>query len=145
MKKRYLVATHGELAKGFQSSLNILADKGNSIEIINAYVTDEDYTSQIVEFIQSVEQDEQAIIFTDLFGGSVNQRVLAEVLTQKKENIFIISNANLAILLTLIVGSEEEKLTDALISDAIEESQVRLVQTSMPTEDETFFYEEEKE
>ncbi|AYW44834.1 PTS sugar transporter subunit IIA [Tetragenococcus koreensis] len=139
MKKRYLVATHGELAKGFQSSLNILADKGNSIEIINAYVTDEDYTSQIVEFIQSVEQDEQAIIFTDLFGGSVNQRVLAEVLTQKKENIFIISNANLAILLTLIVGSEEEKLTDALISDAIEESQVRLVQTSMPTEDETFF------
>lgn len=139
MKKSYLVATHGELAKGFQSSLNILADKGNSIEIINAYVTDEDYTSQIVEFIQSVEQDEQAIIFTDLFGGSVNQRVLAEVLTQKKENIFIISNANLAILLTLIVGSEEEKLTDALISDAIEESQVRLVQTSMPTEDETFF------
>ncbi len=139
MKKRYLVATHGELAKGFQSSLNILADKGSSIEIINAYVTEEDYTSQIIEFVQEIQQDEQAIIFTDLFGGSVNQKVLVEVLTQKKENIFIISNTNLAVLLTLIVGSEEEKLTAELIQEAIEESQVKLVPTSQTVEKDTFF------
>lgn len=139
MKKRYLVATHGELANGFQSSLNILADKGNSIEVINAYVTQEDYTSKIIEFIQEIKQDEQAIIFTDLFGGSVNQKVLAEVLTQKRENIYIISNANLAILLTLIVGHEEEELTESLITNAIEESQVKLVQTSMEKENEPFF------
>jgi len=139
MKKRYLVATHGELAKGFQSSLNILADKGSSIEIINAYVTEEDYTSQIVEFVQGIQQEEQAIIFTDLFGGSVNQKVVAEVLTQKKENIFIISNTNLAVLLTLIVGSEEEKLTTELIQEAIEESQVKLVPTSQTVEKDTFF------
>ncbi|GMA08821.1 PTS mannose transporter subunit IIA [Tetragenococcus halophilus subsp. flandriensis] len=139
MKKRYLVATHGKLAKGFQSSLNILADKGSSIEIINAYVTEEDYTSQIVAFVQGIQQDEQAIIFTDLFGGSVNQKVLAEVLTQKKENIFIISNTNLAVLLTLIVGSEEENLTAELIQEAIKESQVKLVPTSQTVEKDTFF------
>lgn len=139
MKKRYLVATHGKLADGFQSSLNILADKGKSIEVINAYVTDEDYTPKITEFVQGIQQDEQAIIFTDLFGGSVNQKVVAEVLTQKKENIFIISNTNLAVLLTLIVGSEEEKLNAELIQEAIEESQVKLVLTSQTVEKDTFF------
>lgn len=84
------MATHGKLADGFQSSLNILADKGKSIEVINAYVTDEDYTPKITEFVQGIQQDEQAIIFTDLFGGSVNQKVVAEVLTQKKKKIFLL-------------------------------------------------------
>lgn len=139
MKKRYLVATHGKLAEGFQSSLNILADKGNQIEVINAYITEEDYTSKVIEFIQQIKQNEQAIIFTDLFGGSVNQKVVAEILTQKKENIYVISNTNLGILLTLIIGHEEDKLTDELITRAIAESQVKLVKTKMEKENETFF------
>ncbi|GAA3009522.1 PTS sugar transporter subunit IIA [Tetragenococcus solitarius] len=139
MKKRYLVATHGKLAEGFQSSLNILADKGNQIEVVNAYVTEEDYTPKIIEFIQQIKQNEQAIIFTDLFGGSVNQKVVAEILTQKKENIYVISNTNLSIVLTLIIGHEEEKLTDELITRAIEESQVKLVKTKMGKENESFF------
>ena len=49
--RKYLIATHGELAKGFQSSLNILADKGNDFQVINAYIIDEDYTPAIDEFI----------------------------------------------------------------------------------------------
>jgi len=139
MKKRYLVATHGKLAEGFQSSLNILADKGNQIEVINAYITEEDYTSKVIEFIQQIKQNEQAIIFTDLFGGSVNQKVVAEILNQKKENIYVISNTNLGILLTLIIGHEEDELTDELITRAIAESQVKLVKTKMEKENETFF------
>lgn len=136
MRKKYLVATHGELAKGFQSSLNILTDKGKSIDTINAYVSDEDYTDQIVEFIQSVQPDEQAVIFTDLFGGSVNQKVVAEIVTVAKKNIFVVSNANLAILLTLIVDNEELELTGDMIVKAIEESQVRLVPTALSDEEE---------
>jgi len=139
MEKRYLVATHGKLASGFQSSLNILADKGKNIEVIDAYVTEEDYTARITEFVQKVGPEDQAIIFTDLFGGSVNQKVFAEVLTQKRENIYIISNTNLAILLTLVVGNQEEDLTEQLILNAIEESQVKLVQTDITKENETFF------
>lgn len=139
MEKKYLVATHGKLASGFQSSLNILADKGKNIEVIDAYVTEEDYTTKITEFVQKVGPEDQAIIFTDLFGGSVNQKVFAEVLTQKRENIYIISNTNLAILLTLIVGNQEEDLTEQLILNAIEESQVKLVQTNITKENETFF------
>ena len=133
------MATHGKLADGFQSSLNILADKGKSIEVINAYVTDEDYTPKITEFVQGSTLFPYTTLFRSLFGGSVNQKVVAEVLTQKKENIFIISNTNLAVLLTLIVGSEEEKINAELIQEAIEESQVKLVPTSQTVEKDTFF------
>ena len=31
MKRKFLIASHGNLAKGFQSSLDILADKGKEL------------------------------------------------------------------------------------------------------------------
>lgn len=131
MKKKYLVATHGELAKGFQSSLNILADRGDELTVINAYMTDEDFTPAIIQFIESVGEEEQGLIFTDLFGGSVNQKVVMEVLTIQKDNVFVISNANLAIVLSLLFLAEDQVLSDALIQEMITESQVQLVQTTI--------------
>ncbi|MBX8938904.1 PTS mannose transporter subunit IIA [Enterococcus gilvus] len=132
MKKKFLVATHGQLASGFQSSLTILADKGAEIEVIDAYVTNEDYTSIITDFISSVELDEQGVIFTDLFGGSVNQKVVTELILSKKEQIFIVSNTNLAIILTLVLAAEDEIFTQQSINDALKESQVCLVTTQLP-------------
>ena len=111
MKTKFLIASHGNLAKGFQSSLDILADKGKELAVINAYVTPEDYTPIIQTFLQSLGTEEQAIILTDLYGGSVNQKIVQEVMTTKPDNVFIISNANLAIALSLIFLKEGEKLT----------------------------------
>lgn len=136
MKRNYLIATHGELAKGFQSSLDILAGKGNDFTVINAYMTDEDYTPVVVDFIQQVSPDEQGIVFTDLFGGSVNQKVVTEVLTAECDNIFILSNVNLAIILSILFLPEETPLTQEVIQNAIDESQVTLVQTTQDNTDE---------
>ena len=134
MNKKFLIASHGELAKGIQSSLNILAGKGDDVEVINAYMTDEDYTPQIVNFIENIKDDEQGIIFTDLFGGSVNQKAVTQVVSAKKENIFIVSNSNLAIVLSLIF-SVEDVITDEVIENAINESQVTLVKTQTSSEE----------
>lgn len=139
MNKKILIASHGKLAEGIQSSLNILADKGSDVEVINAYITDEDYTPKIVNFIESIGENEQGIIFTDLFGGSVNQKALTEVLNSKKENIFIISNANLAIVLSILFSMEEE-LTEESIQNSIDEAKVTLVQTKLSSEDEDDFF-----
>ncbi|MDU7965037.1 MAG: PTS mannose/fructose/sorbose transporter subunit IIAB [Clostridium perfringens] len=139
MNKKILIASHGKLAGGIQSSLNILADKGDDVEVINAYITDEDYTPQIVNFIESIGENEQGIIFTDLFGGSVNQKAVTQVATAKKENIFIISNANLAIVLSLLFSAEDE-LTEESIKNAIDEAQVTLVSTKLSSDDEDDFF-----
>ncbi|WP_252222090.1 MULTISPECIES: PTS sugar transporter subunit IIA [unclassified Clostridium] len=139
MKKKYLIATHGELAKGIQSSLNILAGIGKDIEVINAYITDEDYTPKIVNFIESIGNNEQGVIFTDLFGGSVNQKTVTEVLNSKKDNIFIISNANLAIVLSMMF-SVEETFSEEYIKKSIEESQITLVSTKISNDDEEDFF-----
>ena len=139
MERKILIATHGEMAKGLQSSLNVLAGKGESIEVINAYMTDADYTPEIIQFIETVNEEDQAIIFTDLYGGSVNQKVVTEVLQAKRNNIFIVSNANLAIILSLMFLAENQVITDEIIEDAIKESQVQLVKINQTQEEDSIF------
>lgn len=134
MKKKYLIASHGELANGIKSSLDILANEGNAVEVINAYITDEDYTPKIVKFIKNIGDDEQGVIFTDLFGGSVNQKSVTEVLNNKSENVFIISNVNLAIVLSLLFSVEDE-FSEEYIKKSIVESQVTFVSTKISNDD----------
>ena len=138
MKKKFLVATHGKLASGFQNSLTILAGRVADLVVVDAYLTNEDYTPIISDFINSINADEQGIIFTDLYGGSVNQTAVTELMRNKKEQIFVISNSNLAIILSLVLTSESEIFTQKSINEAINDCQVRLVSTQLPEEEALF-------
>lgn len=108
------MASHGHLASGMQSSINILAGKGEELKVIDAYVTDEDYTPQITAFLDSLQENEQGVIFTDFYGGSVNQKVATEVVKSGKENVFVLANANLPLVLAVMLSPEEELTAETL-------------------------------
>lgn len=114
MERKYLMASHGHLASGLQSSIDILAGKGAELTVIDAYVTDEDYTPQITNFLSDLKDDEQAVIFTDFYGGSVNQKVAAEVVKSGKDNVFVLANANLPLVLAVMLSPEEMLTADKL-------------------------------
>ncbi|MDR0921005.1 MAG: PTS sugar transporter subunit IIA [Lactobacillales bacterium] len=135
--KKYLIATHGQLASGLKSSLEFFIGTEQTIETIDAYIDDSDYTEKLVGFIESVTATEQAIIFTDLKGGSVNQRVVLTAIEAKKENIFVVTGTNLPTALSLILDSEP--LSAERIQALIHESQVEYVPLSVPEEEEDFF------
>ncbi|MCB2837175.1 PTS mannose transporter subunit IIA [Streptococcus dysgalactiae subsp. dysgalactiae] len=140
MKRKFLIGSHGRLASGLQSSIDILAGMGQSLEIIDAYVDDSDYTSQIDDFIAGVAADEQGLIFTDLLGGSVNQKMVTAVMASGKDNIFLITNSNLATLLSVMFLNPDEALTKDEIVTAINDSQVQLVDLSHATDSEDDFF-----
>ncbi|WP_218665946.1 PTS sugar transporter subunit IIA [Streptococcus dysgalactiae] len=140
MKRKFLIGSHGRLASGLQSSIDILAGMGQSLEIIDAYVDDSDYTSQIDDFIAGVAADEQGLIFTDLLGGSVNQKMVTAVMASGKDNIFLITNSNLATLLSVMFLNPEEALNKDEIVTVINDSQVQLVDLSPATDSEDDFF-----
>ncbi|WP_283264289.1 PTS sugar transporter subunit IIA [Streptococcus dysgalactiae] len=140
MKRKFRIGSHGRLAGGLQSSIDILAGMGQSLEIIDAYVDDSDYTSQIDDFIAGVAADEQGLIFTDLLGGSVNQKMVTAVMASGKNNIFLITNSNLATLLSVMFLNPDEALTKDEIVTVINESQVQLVDLSPATDSEDDFF-----
>ena len=138
MERSYLIATHGKFASGLQNSLNILTGSGDNVQVIDAYVTDDDYTPDVQQFIQEVSEDSQGIVFTDLYGGSVNQKIAAEIMTSGKDNIILVSNSNLAIILSIMFHENTGVLSKEEVLAAIQESQVQLVSTTIEEEDDIF-------
>lgn len=138
MERKYLIATHGYFANGLQSSLDILADKGKEVTVINAYVDDQDYLPQIERFFDTVAENQQAFIFTDLFGGSVNQNIARLLAERQQANITLISNVNLAIILSIMFSSQDYLDKDC-IQAMIDESAVNMVNLAANNQEEDFF------
>lgn len=113
--KKYLVATHGTFAEGIKQSVKIIAGEyyANKLQTVCAFVDDKDFTNEIELFIDSLVQDDQGIIFTDLYGGSVNQKVT--LLRQSSDkNIEIISGINLPLLLEIVLNADEVQTHEEL-------------------------------
>lgn len=123
--KKILIATHGTLAEGFASAVEILTGV-DSIEYINAYVTpdESDYSGRIITFLDSLSSSDEGIIFTDIFGGSVNQKVVSLVEKSGKK-VFIVTQINLPIVLEIVLTTEN--LSNELIEKFIQNSNVRNV------------------
>ena len=109
-----------------------------NIKVIDAYVDKSDYMKQIDDFITKSKRP--AVIFTDLKGGSVNQKVVLRV--AKEKDIFVVTQTNLAVVLAVLLDTE--KLTKKHLQDLIKQSQVELFQidddnNSLANQEEEFF------
>lgn len=131
-----LIASHGRLASGLKNSAKLLTGLEAELAVIDAYVDDSDYTEQIRIFMAQLN-GEVGVILTDIIGGSVNQKVVTEI--GEHTNILVISNANLPIVLALLMNTEplEKKVVKTLIA----ECQVQLVEPHKEKEltDDSFF------
>ncbi|PXY83931.1 PTS fructose transporter subunit IIA [Lactobacillus sp. ESL0260] len=133
-----LIASHGHFASGLKSSIEILMGMSKNIKVIDAYVDKSDYMKQIDDFITKSKRP--AVIFTDLKGGSVNQKVVLRV--AKEKDIFVVTQTNLAVVLAVLLDTE--KLTKKHLQDLIKQSQVELFQidddnNSLANQEEEFF------
>ena len=100
---KYLIATHGTLADGYKSSVGVLMGQeiADHIMTINSFVEGgtKDPKTAIETACNSVGNDDQLIVFTDLMYGSVNQLMFPFA---ERHNIFIITGINLPLLCEVI-------------------------------------------
>ena len=143
--RKFLIATHGALASGFQSSLELIAGAGDSVHIIQAYLdeskpvneelanlfgpagTDKGGTGTDEEGAGTNKElggtDEEWVVFSDLLGGSItNQLVQAAAGT----NVHIIAGFNLPLLLEVILSDPKEPIAGVL-EGAIDRAREQLV------------------
>lgn len=102
--KKILVASHGHLATGIQSSVQILTGMADQITAIDCYVDESDFTPKIEEFIESVGPEDEGVIFTDIYGGSVFQKVV--LLEPEKRGIVHVTGMNLGLVIETLISSE---------------------------------------
>lgn len=104
---KILIVTHSTLAEGFFNSTKFLSGMTDNLTFINAYVDQSDWTKKARQFLkQNCKPDNYVVVLTDIYGGSVNQKM---TLMLNDYNFTLITGINLALVLSLAL--EPNKLT----------------------------------
>lgn len=121
--KQILIATHGKMASGIRYTAELIVGKMDEITTIDAYVTPEDNVEKKFEEYFAQHENDRIFVFTDLMGGSVNQKLLGY---SQKENITLITGTNLPVLMQVMMADDDvtEDEIQEFIDDAREELQV---------------------
>ena len=100
--RHYLLISHGTLAEGMKSSVELITGKQENLYFINAYIDGNTNIPQEVAKIidQYIAQGDELLIFTDILGGSVNNAVTE--FTQNPQ-IHIITGMNLPLVLNILL------------------------------------------
>ena len=112
--KKILLASHGRFASGIKSSMNILMGSSDNLTVFDAYIDETNVETVIDEFYQTVSEDDQVILMSDLYGGSVNQIMFRYL---SKPNTTLVTGVNLACVLE--IAATDKELSKAEIKDIV--------------------------
>ncbi len=135
---KLFISSHGHFASGMKSSVEILMGPNPRITVFDAYVTQESVQENLDRFYETVEADDQVILLSDLYGGSVNQVMYTYL---ERPNTRLVAGVNLALVLELAV---KEEISDEELEQLVEQSRtmlriVELDRSDAKEEDEDFF------
>lgn len=115
--RRIVLASHGELANGMKDSVEILVGDVPNVYSICAYTNGiDDVEEQIDALFSSFDNDDEIIVITDVFGGSVNKAFMKKLDSYK---FWLISGMSLGLVIQMIIGPEnntEESITSVIDS-----------------------------
>jgi mannose/fructose-specific phosphotransferase system component IIA len=103
---KLFLSSHGHFASGMKNSIEILTGPNNKLTVFDAYINQESVQEHLDAFYASVSPDDQVILLSDLYGGSVNQVMY---LYASRPNTTLIAGVNLALVLELSVREEISK------------------------------------
>jgi fructoselysine and glucoselysine-specific PTS system IIA component len=122
--RKFLIATHGTLAAGIKSSLDIIIGAMEHVFLIQAYV-DENISveTEIKEILKQVGDDDELIVFTDILGGSITNQILQHA---QRSNVHIISGVNLPLVIEVMLADTDTSV-DEIIGAAIDNAKEQMV------------------
>lgn len=113
--RRVLVASHGHVASGIKSAIKILVGNDEAVTAVDCYVDDTDFTPLLQGFIDGVGPDDEGIIFTDLLGGSVCNKVMT--LMPEKRGIVHVTGFNLIAVIECLLSPD--RLTPEKVDEIV--------------------------
>ncbi|WP_413527432.1 PTS sugar transporter subunit IIA [Marinilactibacillus psychrotolerans] len=119
MRRKIILASHGNFATGILSSLELICGKNDNIVTIDAYMTADYNLNDEISKIMNENKGNELIVVTDIFGGSVNNEFLNYIHT---ENFYLIAGMNLPLVIELATQLEHTDSITALIKQALENS-----------------------
>lgn len=112
--RHILIATHGAMATGMQKSIEMICGEKENVTYMNFYTEDMDYDRCIRDYMDARGDDNEILICTDVFYGSVSQKFLPYL---THTNTHMIAGVNLPVILEVLFC--DEPLTKDVINGFI--------------------------
>ena len=121
---KFFLSSHGHLASGMSSALDILLGMHERLIYFDAYVDEESLNDALDDFFVGVEEGDQVIFLSDMSGGIVNSTMYTYL---KHPNTTLVAGVNLALVIGLVIL--EEHITREMLEQIIEQSReaIRIV------------------
>lgn len=119
---KIIVAAHGELAKALVESVSLIIGDGYNLDYycMTQEKSGDIGKKELTELILK-EDTQDIVVFTDVFGGSVNNICLEILISQQEaEKFHLISGVNLPLILTTIMSGADSM--EAKLAEAMEEA-----------------------
>lgn len=114
---RLLIATHGTMAEGLKSALSVIVGKVDKVDTICGYVDEENIHEKIKNYFENCQ--EEVIVCTDLFGGSVNQAFIQQL---KNRKFILVTGIQLPVLLEIVLAIDVGELDMEHVVKIVENS-----------------------
>ena len=113
MKRHYIFASHGTFANGLLNSVELILGKQPDIHTLCAYVEEEsDLTQQVEALLARFPAQDELIVITDIFAGSVNNEFVRFL---PRPHFHLLSGLNLPLIIDLLISAAEDD-TEKLIT-----------------------------
>ena len=135
---KIFLSTHGKMASGLKSSLEILGGDTDIITVFDAHLpgSTETVEEKAEQFFAQCDENETKLLLTDLYGGSVNQSLMKYV---DRPNTFLLSGVNLVLLFELALVPQEYTKEELLSVIETAKEGIKIVEIIQHEAEEDFF------
>lgn len=93
---KIFLSSHGRFASGIRSSCEILLGAQQNLTVFDAYVDNDTVQEHLDDFYKTVSAEDQVLLCSDLYGGSVNQSMYPYL---QKPNTRLVSGVNMTFMM----------------------------------------------
>lgn len=125
---KILLTTHGNMCTGMLDTIKLIIPSVENVTVIPFYTeeADSEPEKELDAWLAGIEEDDVALIATDILWGSVNQKV--HLKTYGRSNIHVVTGVNLPLMLELIALDEDSfRENENVVSETVKESKDYIV------------------
>lgn len=120
---KIVLASHGDLAQGMRQTAEMIIGTSENIYALSAFRDEDEPIGVQMERLLEKIGYEDVYLLTDIFGGSVNNDLLA--IQQAHPEVTLVAGMNLPLVIS--VATQFQQIDEELLTHLIEESQQGMI------------------
>ena len=133
--RQYIIASHAHFATGIKESVELLSGARDNVADRSMFVDGRMDVAEAQKLLAGMSADDDVVVCTDLFGGSVNNEFTKIV--QTRPRTYLVTNMNLPLLIQLLFSDESAPVEETIRAIvAADDTRVKFVNDLLVDDDE---------